>query len=59
MTRPDASSAFEIKFTSREVSVWGGLALMKRVLDSMAFREAASQWDLPQPGSNRGHLFRS
>lgn len=55
MARPDASSAFEIKFTSREVSAWGGLALMKRMLDSMAFREAAAQWDLPQPGSNRGY----
>lgn len=28
---------------------------MKRMLDSMAFREAAAQWDLPQPGSNRGY----
>lgn len=29
---------------------------MKRMLDSMDFRAAASQWDLPEPGSNRGYL---
>ncbi len=28
---------------------------MKRMLDSMNFRTAASQWDLPGPGSNRGY----
>ena len=56
MTQPtDRSSAFEIKFTSREVSAWGGMALMKRMLDSMGFRHAATQWDLPAPGSNRGY----
>ena len=56
MAQPsETSSAFEIKFTSREVSAWGGLALMKRMLDSMDFRTAASQWDLPEPGSNRGY----
>jgi hypothetical protein len=27
---------------------------MKRMLDSMDFRKAESQWDLPEPGSNRG-----
>lgn len=56
MAQPsETSSAFEIKFTSREVSAWGGMALMKRMLDSMNFRTAASQWDLPEPGSNRGY----
>jgi Transposase DDE domain group 1 len=51
----EAESPFEIKFTSREVSAWGGMALMKRMLDSMDFQKAASQWDLPEPGSNRGY----
>ncbi len=45
----------EIKFTAREISAWGGMALMKRMLDSMNFRKAALQWDLPPPGSNRGY----
>lgn len=51
----ETSPAFEIKFTSREVSAWGGMALMKRMLDSMNFRAAALQWNLPEPGSNRGY----
>lgn len=55
MVTSATSGGFEIKFTDREVSAWGGLALMKRMLDSMAFRQAASVWDLPQPGSNRGY----
>ena len=46
---------FEIKFTDREVSAWGGMALMKRMLDQMGFQQAASGWDLPPPGSNRGY----
>ena len=56
MAQPtETSSTFEIKFTSREVSAWGGMALMKRMLDSMGFQNAALQWDLPAPGSNRGY----
>lgn len=56
MSQPSGiTEDFEIKFTSREVSAWGGLALMKRMLDSMSFHTAASQWNLPEPGSNRGY----
>ncbi len=51
MSQPDD---FELRFTSREISAWGGLALMRRMLQSIRFSEAATQWDLPQPGSNRG-----
>jgi len=50
-----SGGGFEIKFTNREISAWGGLALMKRMLDQMDFRQAVSRWDLPQPGSNRGY----
>jgi hypothetical protein len=46
---------FDLKFTSREVTAWGGLALLKRMLDGMGFKEAVQSWDLPQPGSNRGY----
>ncbi len=47
--------AFEVKFTSREVSAWGGLALLKRMLDGMDFKAAMQSWGLPEPGSNRGY----
>lgn len=46
---------FDLKFTSREVTAWGGLALLKRMLDGMGLHEAVQSWDLPQPGSNRGY----
>lgn len=42
-------------FTDREVTAWGGLVLLKRMLDSMGFRQAVGDWGLPQPGSNRGY----
>ena len=45
-----AENGFEIKFTSREVSAWGGMALLKRMLDQMGFRQAAAGWDLPAAG---------
>lgn len=44
---------FDLKFTSREVTAWGGLALLKRMLDGLDFKEAVQRWQLPQPGSNR------
>ena len=46
---------FSVSFTDREVTAWGGLALLKRMLDSMGFRQALSSWGLPAPGSNRGY----
>lgn len=46
---------FELKFTSREVTAWGGLALLKRLLDGLGFKAALQSWPLPQPGSNRGY----
>ena len=52
MMTPDS---FDVKFTSREVSAWGGLALLKRMLDGMDFKSAMQSWGLPKPGSNRGY----
>lgn len=46
---------FSVSFTDREVTAWGGLALLKRMLDSMGFRQAVAEWGLPTPGSNRGY----
>lgn len=47
--------AFDLKYTSREVTAWGGLALLKRMMDGMGLREAIQSWDLPAPRSNRGY----
>lgn len=50
-----SGEGFSVGFTEREVTAWGGLALLKRMLDSLGFREAAAGWGLPPPGSNRGY----
>lgn len=46
---------FSVSFSDREVTAWGGLVLLKRMLDSMGFKAAMEDWGLPQPGSNRGY----
>jgi hypothetical protein len=50
-----AGDGFSVSITEREVTAWGGLALLKHMLDSMGFRRAVMNWDLPRPGSNRGY----
>ena len=50
-----ANDRFDLKFTSREVTAWGGLALLKRMLDGLDFKAALRDLKLPQPGSNRGY----
>lgn len=46
---------FTVAFSDREVTAWGGLVLLKRMLDTMGFQNAVLTWNLPQPGSNRGY----
>ena len=46
---------FELRFTDKEVTAWGGMGLMKRLLDYMNFDAALKLAELPQPGSNRGY----
>ena len=50
-----AYDAFDLKYTSKEVTAWGGLALLKRMMDGLGLHEAIQSWDLPAPGSNRGY----
>lgn len=46
---------FELRFTDKEITAWGGMALMKRMLDHLKFEQALSESGLPPPGSNRGY----
>lgn len=46
---------FELRFTEKEITAWGGMALMKRMLDHLGFEQALKQAGLPAPGSNRGY----
>lgn len=45
----------ELRFTDKEITAWGGMALMKRMLDHLGFGAALSNAGLPLPGSNRGY----
>jgi hypothetical protein len=46
---------YTVGFSNKQASPWGGLALVKQMLDFSRFREAVKSWGLPQPGSNRGY----
>jgi hypothetical protein len=43
---------FELRFTDKEITDWGCMALMKRMLDHMGFGAALVSAGLPPPGSN-------
>lgn len=45
----------DLRFTDKEITAWGGMGLMKRMLDHLGFDAALSGCGLPQPGSNRGY----
>lgn len=46
---------FTVGFSDREVTAWGGLALMKQMLDRLQFREAFPTFGVPEASSNRGY----
>ena len=45
----------ELQFTDKEITPWGGMGLMKRMLDRIGFDTALRTCGLPEPGSNRGY----
>jgi Transposase DDE domain group 1 len=47
--------SYELRFSDKEASAWGGLALLKRMLDHLGFDRALAGAGLPEPGSNRGY----
>jgi len=46
---------FDLRFTDKEITPWGGMGIMKRMLDHLHFDAALSACGLPPPGSNRGY----
>lgn len=46
---------FQIGFTDREITPWGGMALMKKMLDQSGVDACLRSLGLPSPGSNRGY----
>ena len=45
----------ELAFSDKEITAWGGMGLMKRLLDRIGFDSALQACGLPQPLSNRGY----
>jgi hypothetical protein len=45
----------EVLFTDKSVTAWGGMKLMKDMMDSIGIKAFMSGLDLPRNGSNRGY----
>ena len=45
----------QVEFTDKKVTAWGGMKLMKDMLDNIGIREFMGYLDLPKKGSNRGY----
>jgi len=48
-------SDIKIEFTDKEITAWGGIALLKKMMDKMSFIELLKTSPLPSQGSNRGY----
>ena len=47
---------FDVTFTNKEITPWGGMVFLKQFLDKIGFREQVHKCSsLPIQGSNRGH----
>lgn len=54
--RKNRAMEFDISYTSKEITPWGGMVFLNQMLQKIGFRDQISNCkDLPQPGSNRGH----
>jgi hypothetical protein len=47
--------SFKIAFTDREISAWGGMIFMKKLIDQSGIIKLLSGLALPAQGSNRGY----
>jgi len=47
---------FDISYTNKEITPWGGMVFLKQMLQKIRFREVIEKSvNLPHPGSNRGY----
>ena len=50
------SMEFEISYTSKEITPWGGMVFLKQMMEKIGFRKLVEDNpDLPVSGSNRGY----
>jgi hypothetical protein len=47
--------SLKIEFTDKEITPWGGIVLLRQMLEKMQFQEALENAPLPIQGSNRGY----
>lgn len=45
----------KIEFTDKEITPWGGVAILHKMMDKMSFDEVLQKSPLPVQGSNRGY----
>jgi len=45
----------KLEFTDKEITAWGGMVLMKNLIDRTEVNEVLEQIGLPEQGSNRGY----
>jgi hypothetical protein len=48
-------STLQLEFVNDEITAWGGIAILKNLMDKTGFLEKLSSLPLPPQGSNRGH----
>lgn len=48
-------SALKIEFTDKEITAWGGVVLLQKMIDKMSFSQVLKDAPLPVQGSNRGY----
>jgi hypothetical protein len=48
-------AALKIEFTDKELTAWGGIAILQKMMEKMSFAAALSKAPLPVQGSNRGY----
>jgi hypothetical protein len=47
---------FDISYTNKEITTWGGMVFLSQMLQKIGFRNIIDKnTDLPQSGSNRGY----
>jgi hypothetical protein len=48
-------SSLKIAFTDKEITAWGGIAILQKMMEKMSFSEVLKSAPLPVQGSNRGY----
>ena len=57
--RENSVMRFELSFTDKEITPWGGMVFLKQMLDKIGFKTAVESCDdMPSQNSNRAHSIQ-